>query len=148
VVLFADATGRAGAVSTGPAQSARMTPNKSIESSITVFDSDVETTRSKTALLGITTPSRNSFSFRLEEWLSLIDLWTKAVKAQSDSWKVVGSMTETETFDVCHLTVSAGPGVMIVISSPKKGAATYLLSKDDMAGFEKALYGVKDFLSH
>ena len=30
----------------------------------------------------------------------------------------------------------------------QKGAATYLLSKDDMAGFEKALYGVKDFLSH
>jgi hypothetical protein len=74
----------------------------------TVFNSEVEASRSKVELLGIATPSCKSFSFRLEEWLSLIALWTKAVKAQSDSWKVVGSMTETETSDVSHLTVSAG----------------------------------------
>ena len=111
----------------------------------TVFDSEVEASGSKVALLGIATPSRrgtpsrNSFSFRLEEWLSLIAHWTKAVKAQSDSWKVVGSMTETETSDVSHLTVSAGRGVKFVISSSKKGTATYVLSRDDIAGFEKAL---------
>jgi hypothetical protein len=52
--------------------------------------------------------------------LLLIELWTKAVKAQSGSWKVVGSMAETETSDVSHLTVSAGSGVKFVISSPKK----------------------------
>jgi hypothetical protein len=119
----------------------------------TVFDSEVEASRSKVALLGIvapsrrSTPSRNTFSFRLEEWLSLIALWTKAVKVQSDSWKVVGSMTEMETSDVSHLTVSAGRGVKFVISSSKKGTATYVLSRDDIAGFEKALYRVKDFLS-
>ena len=99
-------------------------------------------------MLGIATPSRSSFSFGLKEWLSLIDLWTKAVKAQSRSWKVVGSMVEMETSDVSHLlTVSAGPGVKFAISSPKKGTATYVLSKEDMAGFEKALHQVKDFLS-
>jgi hypothetical protein len=121
----------------------------------TVFDSEVEASRSKVALLGIVTPSqrgvatpsRSSFSFRLEEWLSLIALWMKAVNAQSDSWKVVGSMTETETSDVSHLTVSAGRGVKFVISSPKKGTVTYVLSRDDIAGFEKALHRVKDFLS-
>jgi hypothetical protein len=31
--------------------------------------------------------------------------------------------------------------------TPKKPAITYVLPKDDMAGFEKALYQVKDFLS-
>ena len=121
----------------------------------TVFDPEVEASRSKVALLGIVTPSRqgiatplrNSFSFRLEEWLSLIALWMKAVNAQSDSWKVVGSMAEMETSDVSHLTVSAGPGVKFVISSPRKGTVTYVLPKDDMAGFEKALYQVKNFLS-
>jgi len=121
----------------------------------TVFDSEVETSRSKVALLGIVTPSRpgiatplrNSFSFRLDEWLSLIVLWTKAVKAQSDSWKFVGSMTETESSDVSHLSVGAGPGEKFVISSPRKGYAAYLLSRDDIAGFEKALHRVKDFLS-
>ena len=121
----------------------------------TVFDSEVEASRSKVALLGIVTPSRpgiatplrNSFSFRLDGWLSLIVLWTKAVKAQSDSWKFVGSMTETESSDVSHLTVSAGRGVKFVISSPKKGTATYVLSRDDIAGFEKVLHRVKDFLS-
>ena len=114
---------------------------------VTVIDSEVEASRSKVALLGIANPSRSSFSFRLEEWLLLVELWTKAVKAQSGSWKVVGSMAEMETSDVSHLTVSAGPGVKFVISSPRKGTVTYLLPKDDMAGFEKALYQVKDFLS-
>jgi hypothetical protein len=114
---------------------------------VTVIDPEVEASRNKVALLGIATPSRSSFSFGLKEWLSLIDLWTKAVKAQSGSWKVVGSMVETETSDVSHLTVSAGPGVKFAISSRKKGTATYVLSRDDMAGFEKALHQVKDFLS-
>ena len=121
----------------------------------TVFDSEAEASRSKIALLGIVTPSRpgittplrNSFSFGLEEWLWLIALWTKAVKAQTDSWKVVGSMRETETTDVSHLTVSAGRGVKFVIGSSRKGTVAYVLSRDDFAGFENALYRVKDFLS-
>jgi len=56
-------------------------------------------------------------------------------------------MTETETSDVSHLTVSAGRGIKFVISSSKRGTATYVLSRDDIAGFEDALYRVKDFLS-
>ena len=114
---------------------------------VTVVDSDVEASKSKVALLGIATPLRSSFSFRLVEWLLLIDLWSKAVKAQSDSWRVIGSMTETETSDVSHLTISAGPGVKFVISSSQKGIVTFVLSKNDMGGFEKALYQVKEFFS-
>ena len=60
--------------------------------------SEVEASKSKVALLGIATPLRSSFSFRREEWLLLIDLWSKAVKVQSDSWKIIGSMKETETW--------------------------------------------------
>jgi hypothetical protein len=67
---------------------------------VTVFDSEVDASKRKVALLGIAMPIRSSFSFRRAEWLLLIELWTKAVRAQSDSWKVVGSMTETETSDV------------------------------------------------
>jgi hypothetical protein len=114
---------------------------------VTVVDSEVEESKSKVALLGIATPLRNSFSFRLKEWLSLIDLWSKAVKAQSSSWRVIGSMTETETSDVSHLTISAGPGVRFAISSFQKGTVTFTLSKDDIGGFEKALYQVKEFFS-
>ena len=114
---------------------------------VTVVDSDVEASKSKVALLGIATPLRSSFSFRLEEWLSLIDLWSKAVKTQSNSWKVIGSMTETETSDVSHLTISAGPEVKFVISSSQKGIVTFVLSKDDIGRFEKALYQVKEFFS-
>src|SRR5258707_4625884 len=101
---------------------------------VTIVDSEVEA-------------SKCSFFFRLVEWLSLIDLWSKVVKAQSDSWRVIGSMTETETSDVSHLTISAGPGVKFVISSSQKGIVTFILSKDDMGGFEKALYQVKEFFS-
>jgi hypothetical protein len=114
---------------------------------VTIVDSDVEASKSKVALLGITRPLRSSFSFRLNEWLSLIDFWLKAVKAQSNSWQLIGTMTETETSDVSHLTVSAGPGVKFVISSSQKGIVTFVLSKDDIGGFEKALYQVKEFFS-
>ena len=114
---------------------------------VTVFDSEVDASKSKVALLGIATPVRSSFSFRRAEWLSLIELWTKAVKAQSDSWKVVGSMTETETSDVSHLTISAGPGVKFVITSFQNGTVIFVLSRDDMARFESAVYRVKEFFA-
>ena len=94
---------------------------------VTVVDSEVEASKSKVALLGIATPLRSSFSFRLAEWSLLIDLWSKAVKTQSDSWKVIGSMMETETSDVAHLTISAGPGIKFVISSSQKGIVTFVL---------------------
>ena len=94
---------------------------------VTVFDAEVDASKSKVALLGIATPLRNSFSFRLAEWLSLINLSTKTVKAQSNSWKVIGSMTETETSDVSHLTISAGHGVRFVIRSFQKGTVIFVL---------------------
>ena len=111
---------------------------------VTVVDWEVEAAKSKVALLGIATPSRSSISFRREDWLLLIDLWSKAVKAQSDSWKIIGSMKETETSDASLLTISAGPGIKFVIDSPRKGLVTYVLSKDDLARF---LYRVKEFFS-
>jgi hypothetical protein len=114
---------------------------------VTVFDSEVDASKRKVALLGIAMPIRSSFSFRRAEWLLLIELWTKAVRAQSDSWKVVGSMTETETSDVSHLTISAGPGVKFVIRSFQKGTVIFILLRDDMARFESALYRVNEFLA-
>ena len=65
---------------------------------VTVVDSEAEAS-GRVALLGIATPLRSSFSFKREEWLLLIALWSKAVKAQSDSWKIIGSMKEMETSD-------------------------------------------------
>src|SRR5262245_16010663 len=50
---------------------------------VTVMDSEAEPS-GKVALLGIATPLRSSFSFKREEWLLLIDLWSKAVKVQSE----------------------------------------------------------------
>ena len=115
---------------------------------VTVVDSEVEASKSKVALLGIATPLRSSFSFRREEWLLLIDLWSKAVKMQSDSWKIIGSMKETETSDDNSLlTISAGPGIKFVINSSRKGVVTYVLSKDELARFAGTLYRVKEFFS-
>jgi hypothetical protein len=114
---------------------------------VTVVDSEVEASKSKAALLGIATPLRSSFSFRREEWLLLIDLWSKAVKAQSDSWKIIGSMKETETSDDSVLIISAGPGIKFVINSSRKGLVAYVLSKDDLARFAGTLYRVKEFFS-
>jgi hypothetical protein len=112
---------------------------------VTVVDSEVEASKRKVALLGIATPLRSSFSFRREEWLLLIELWSKAVKSQSDSWKTIGSMTEMETAHASVLTISAGPGIKFAINSPRKGPVTYVLSKDELARFAGILYRVKEF---
>ena len=101
----------------------------------------------KVGLLGIASPQRVSFAFNLGEWAALINLATKAIKTQSASRTVVGSMTEVGTTDTSHLTVSAGPGVRFVISDPKRGTNTYTLQKADAARFEKALGDVKAYLS-
>jgi len=114
---------------------------------VTLIDWEVEAAKSKVALLAIATPPRSSFSFRGEDWSLLIDLWSKAVKAQSESWNVIGTMKERETSDVSILTISAGPGIKIVIDSPRKGPVSYVLSKDDLARFAGTLYRGKEFLS-
>jgi hypothetical protein len=69
------------------------------------------------------------------------------VKAQSDSWKIIGSMKETETSDDSVLIISAGPGIKFVINSSRKGLVAYVLSKDDLARFAGTLYRVKEFFS-
>jgi hypothetical protein len=92
-------------------------------------------------------PLQNSFAFDFSETKTLIGLWAKAAKAQSATWKAVGTMTETGTKDVSVLNVSAGPGARFVITSPEKGAVTYNLAAGDLAQFEKALHAVRDFLS-
>jgi hypothetical protein len=114
---------------------------------VTIVDWEVEAAKSKVALLAIATPPRSSFSFRREDWLLLIDLWSTAVKARSESWNIIGSMRERETSDVSILTISSGPGIKIVIDSPRKGPVTYVLSKDDLARFAGTLYRVKEFFS-
>jgi hypothetical protein len=104
--------------------------------------------KGKVGLLAIATPKRNSFAFNLAEWKSLIALTNRATKIQSATWTVVGTMTETGTSDVSHLTVSAGPAVNFVISSAKGDTVAYVLSEAEFSRFQKALRDVQDYLSH
>lgn len=113
----------------------------------TYTDPDSAGPDNKVALIGIVnSPLRNSISFHRNEWVSLIEIWTKAVAVQSDAWTVVNSMSEAGTGDNSRLTVSAGPGVRFVIASSKEGAVSYNLSKADAVRFERALNRVKDLL--
>jgi hypothetical protein len=103
---------------------------------------------SRIALLGFRSPSaRTSFVFSLNEWTSLFGLWTTAVRAQSASWKFIGSMTEMGTADASLLTVSAGPGVRLAVTSVRGASITYVLANADIDRFEKVLLHVKGFLS-
>jgi hypothetical protein len=113
----------------------------------TYTDPQADKSHNKVGLLGIASPTKNSFAFRLDEWIKLIDLCNKAIKTQSSAWIVVGSMTETGTEDVSQLTVSAGPSVSLVISSPKIGTVSYTLERSDLPRFQQGLQKVKDYLS-
>jgi len=106
------------------------------------------TGKGKVGLLTIATPDTNSFAFNLAEWKSLIELNDRAIKAQSRDWTVIGTMTETGTSDVSHLTVSAGPGVNFVITSPKGSAVAHVVPAAEFSRFQKALHDVQDYLSH
>ena len=86
-------------------------------------------------------------AWKLDEWLSMIDLWNKSIVVQSANWKVIGTMTEKETTDVSQLTVSAGPGVSFMITSPKSGTVSYALDRKDAARFDKAILQVRDYLA-
>jgi hypothetical protein len=104
--------------------------------------------KGRVGLLAIATPARNSFAFNLAEWKSLITLSDRAIETRSRDWTVVGTMTETGTSDVSHLTVSAGPGVNFVVTSPKGGAVAHVLPEAEFSRFQKALRDVQDYLSH
>ena len=106
------------------------------------------TAKGKVGLLTIATPDANSFAFNPSEWKSLIALCDRATKMQSGDWTVVGTMTETGTSDVSHLTVIAGPGLNFVITSPKDGTVAHVLQKAEFSRFQKALAEVQDYLSH
>ncbi len=101
----------------------------------------------RVGLIGIASPARNSFAFKLKEWQMLIGLCTKASKIKSATWTEVGSMSETGTVDVSHLTVSAGPGMNFVITSPKKGTVSYAIQTPDYPVLLAALQKVKAYLS-
>ena len=102
------------------------------------------TGKGKVGLLTIATPDANSFAFNLAEWKSLIALCDRATKVQSSDWTVVGTMTETGTSDVSHLTVSAGPGVNFVVTSPKGSTVAHVLPEAEFSRFQKALRDVQE----
>ncbi len=106
------------------------------------------TAKGKVGLLTIATPDANAFAFNLTEWTSLIALCDRATKVRSRDWTVVGTMTETGTSDVSHLTVSSGPGVNFVITSSKGGSVAHVLPEAEFSRFQKALSDVQDYLLH
>jgi hypothetical protein len=88
----------------------------------------------------------NSFAFSPEEWQTLIDLVAKAANQSSGSnWSVVGDMTETNTRDVSHLVVSAGPGIRFALNSPKCPSLAYAIAKSGISRLQQALGKVRAF---
>ncbi len=110
-------------------------------------DPSLEKSKSKVGLIGIASPSRNSFAFDQAEWAKLIELCDKAIRTKSTGWTQIGSMTETGTEDVSQLTVSGGPGISFVISSPKAGTVSYVIATGDVPRLKKGLVQVRDYLA-
>ena len=115
----------------------------------TYSDPEFESPGNKIGLLGFASgPVRNSFSLRGEEWTQLTDLWAKATRMQSrKQWRTVGTLSERGTAEVSRLTLSAGQGVRLAITSPKGASMAFLVGRADMARFEAAIAQVKDILA-
>lgn len=91
-------------------------------------------------------PDHASFLFDAQLGEQVMELWNKAKAMQAGSWSQVGSLTESRTKDASTITVSAGFGVRLILSDPKLGSFTHVVSRDDMAAFEAALQVVRNFL--
>jgi|HubBroStandDraft_1064217.scaffolds.fasta_scaffold03951_2 hypothetical protein len=102
---------------------------------------DATGTRQKIGLIGISIPGNPNISiaFTAQEWHTLSDLWAEAVAANfvatfrgQTKWQTVGTFNETNTDDPSVLTMSAGQGVQLVISSPAKGSKTFVVSPETL----------------
>jgi hypothetical protein len=114
----------------------------------TYIDPEIEPPIGKVGLLGVASGSiRNSFALRGDEWRGLTDLWAKAARMQSRNWRTVGTLTEKGSGDVSRLTILAGAGVKIVVTSPKGAGMAYLIARADMSRFGAAINQVKQLLA-
>jgi hypothetical protein len=115
----------------------------------TYTDPEFEAPGNKVGVIGFASGQvRNSFSMRGEDWGQLVDLWAKATRMQSrKNWRNVGTLTERGTAEVSRLTLTAGQGVRLVITSPKGATMAFLVGRNDMARFEAAIAQVKDILA-
>ncbi|HLY74856.1 MAG TPA: hypothetical protein VKU80_12125 [Planctomycetota bacterium] len=69
----------------------------------------------------------------------MIDLCTKAGAEQSSSWKLIGTIVESDTTDISTLRVSAGPGIQLVIESQKIVSIAAVVPAADIQRFHEAL---------
>jgi hypothetical protein len=112
----------------------------------TYYAPDQSAAQSKVALLGIS--HKISIAFSPGEWPTLTSLWNRAVAAQSGQWQTIGTFDETGTSDPSVLTVSAGQGVQFVISSPAKGAQTFVFGPGDLDRFGNDLRTVQAYFDN
>jgi hypothetical protein len=105
--------------------------------------------KDRIGLLGLRAGSQeNSFAFSPEEWQTFIDFVAKAASQSAGSaWSLVGDMTETNTRDVSHLVISAGPGIRFAVNSPKGPSLTYVIGKSDISRLQQALSKVRVYLA-
>jgi hypothetical protein len=115
----------------------------------TYTDPEFASPGNRVGVLGFASgPVRNSFSLRGEDWDQLTDLWAKAKRMQSrKQWRTVGTLSERGTAEVSRLTLSAGQGVRLAITSPKGASMAFLVGNAEMPRFEAALAQVKDILA-
>ena len=121
----------------------------SLELAVATY-TDADAKPGKVGLIGLTAGQvKNSFAFDSPQWAKLIDLIAKAAKAQAtgNTWTVTGELTETETSDVSHLVISAGPGIRFALNSPKGASLTYMLAKGDIPRLQQALVRVRQYFA-
>lgn len=114
----------------------------------TYIDPDVEAPLGKIGLLGFASGSvRNSFALHGDDWSALTDLWAKAARMRSRYWRTVGTLTEKGSGEISRLTILAGQGVKIVVTSSTGAGLSYVIARADMPRFGSAINQVKEILA-
>jgi hypothetical protein len=105
------------------------------------------TTDRRVGLVAISAPSAKiAIALQERDLGLLLGLLKQARTVQSTSWKIVGSVTEAPSSDRSELTISAGPGVQLMISSPRRGSLSFTVASEDLVEFERAMLKMRDFL--
>jgi len=89
---------------------------------------------------------RNAFAYRIDQWSAIFDLWKKAARQQGAKWATIGSVSETGTTDISRITVKAGPGIELAVTSPQGATIAYVLPAADFSDFETAMQNQRTYL--
>jgi hypothetical protein len=81
----------------------------------------------------------NGLVLERDQWSAISELWSKAERAQSANWRLIGDVQDTQNSDPSRLVIMAGNGVRFVIRAAHRQDMIYTLTSADFGRVNAAI---------